>query len=169
MKVCAVRRFSSRIKAALSTEMVPPGFQRKDTCRHLSGVGDALIFASFRVNHSALSCHLCSEPLTKLNYNTAVLFVMLCTAALLLQAVCFEAEGNKMKATSSAIIKVRALMMGFLTMLVATLSKKKESICSAAVKDRKCRLCGANLKMKGNLNFKLHGRACGCLFLLKLA
>ena len=105
--------------------MVPPGFQRKDTCRHLSGVGDALIFASFRVNHSALSCHLCSEPLTKLNYNTAVLFVMLCTAALLLQAVCFEAEGNKMKATSSAIIKVRALMMGFLTMLVATLTRKR--------------------------------------------
>ena len=129
----------------------------------MSGVGDALIFASFRVNHSALSCHLCSEPLTKLNYNTAVLFVMLCTAALLLQAVCFEAEGNKMKATSSAIIKVRAPMMGVPDNVGGNVVKK-ESICSAAVKDRKCRLCSANLKMKGNLNFKLHGRVCGCLF-----
>ena len=119
----------------------------------MSGVGDALIFASFRVNHSALLCHLCSEPLTKLNYNTAVLFVMLCTAALLLQAVCFEAEGNKMIATSKATIKVRAPMMGVLDNIGCNVVKK-ESICSAAVKDWKCRLCGANLKMKGSLNFK---------------
>ena len=103
-------------------------------------------FAPFSVNHSALSCHLCIESLTRL-------LLLRCTvlfAVLLLQAVSFEAKGNKMKATSGAIIKVRTL--------IAWQSWwqrcQKKSICCAAVEDGICRLCSANLKMKGSLNFK---------------
>ena len=76
----------------------------------VSEVEDALICAPFRVNHTVQSCHLCIGPLTKLHCCT-VFFVMLYTAMFLLQAVCFEAEGNKMKATPEAMIKVRALML----------------------------------------------------------
>ena len=64
-----------------------------------------------------------------------------------------------MKATSEAIIKIKALKMWVPDNIGCRCSVvKKEGICCAAVKDRKCRLCSANLKMKGNLNFKLHGR-----------
>ena len=83
---------------------------------------------------------------------------MLYTGMLLLHALCFDAESNKMKATSEAIIKIKALKMWVPDNIGCRCSVvKKEGICCAAVKDRKCRLCSANLKMKGNLNFKLHG------------
>ena len=68
----------------------------------VSEVVDALICAPLhRLASTTVHCRVTFD---KTAYYCTVLFVML------LQAVCFEAEGNKMKATSGAIIKVRTLM-----------------------------------------------------------
>ena len=67
------------------------------------------------------------------------------TAVLLLQAVCFEAEGNKMKAGSGAMIKVRALC---LAMLVATLAKKEHFLCCCQRWDMQVVHCKPQLELQ---------------------
>ena len=53
------------------------GDQEERRRQLVTEVVDALIFAPFRVNHTALSCHLCIGPLTRLHYSMIVYFVIL--------------------------------------------------------------------------------------------